>query len=140
MPAIIQFWPIVISMIVSVILGFIWYGPLFGKKWMALSGIAMPEQKPPMSVMMKPIIYSLVGALFMSFMLSSVIAFHDAYYLSFTLGSALSIGFLVWLGFVVPVYLNFTGWEQKPWTLFWINTGYWLVFLLISSAIISAFA
>lgn len=136
MPSFINLWAIAASMVLSVILGFIWYGPLFGKKWMALSEIAMPAEKPGMGMMIRPIILSLIGAFFMVFTLSSVIAFHDAYYTTSGYAAALSIGFLLWLGFSMPAFLNFTGWEGKPWALFGINSGYWLVYILLSSALI----
>lgn len=130
-----NFWAVFASMILSVALGFIWYGPLFGKKWMELSGVSMPEGKQPASVMARPIILSLIGAFFMACVLSFSITFHNAYYLTTGIPTALSMAFLLWVGFIVPPYLNFTGWECKPWALFFINSGYWLVFLLISAAI-----
>ncbi len=122
-------------MILSVVLGFIWYGPLFGKKWMELSGIPMPSEKPSMKMMAKPILLSLIGALFMSFALVSVTAFHNAYWDVTGYAAGLSFAFFLWLGFIVPPYLNFSGWEQKSWTLFCINTGYWLVLLFVIASL-----
>ncbi len=139
MSGLVNIWAVIISMIISVVLGFIWYGPLFGKKWMELSGMKMPEQKPGMGTMIKPIILSLIGSLFLSSVLSFSLAFHNAYYATSGIGTALAFAFVLWLGFFVPPYLNFTGWEGKPWTLFFINAGYWLVFLLISAAVIASF-
>jgi hypothetical protein len=134
----INIWAILGSMILSVVLGFAWYGPLFGKPWMELTGINMPEgQKPSMSMMTKPIILSLIGAGLMTFMLSSVMAFHNKFYSVSGVGSAMLLAFMLWLGFVTPGYLNFTGWEGKPWKLFFINSGYWLVFMILSAAIIA---
>jgi hypothetical protein len=127
---------VICSMIFSVVLGFVWYGPLFGKEWARMSGIVMPEEKPPFSVMVKPMILSFIGAILMNYVLGFSIFFHNAYYAVTGLAPALSIAFLMWLGFIVPAYLNLKGWEGKPWKLFFINTGYWLVFLLVSSAFI----
>lgn len=135
----VNIWAILISMIFSVVLGFFWYGPLFGKKWMALSGIAMPEEKPGMSTMTKPIILSFVGAVFMVWTLTYLLAFHNGFYQTSGLAPALGVSVMLWLGFIVPVYLNFVGWEGKSKTLFAINAGYWLVFLLVASAIVNAF-
>ena len=136
MPAYVNFGAVLFSMIFSVVLGFIWYGPLFGKKWMALSGIVMPSEKPKFSSMIRPIVISFVGAIFMSFVLSSSIAFHNAYYGVVGYAPTLSIAIFLWLGFIVPVHLNFSGWEKKSWTLFFINTSYWLVFLLVSASVV----
>lgn len=137
MESFISVWTIVVSMVVSVVLGFFWYGPLFGKAWMKLSGIQMPEKKPSASVMVKPIILSLIGSFFMTYVLSFSIAFHNAYYHTSGSGAAVAIGFLLWLGFIVPTHFNFTGWEGKPWKLFFIHTGYWLVFIVIVSNLIA---
>jgi len=128
------------SMILSVVLGFIWYGPLFGKQWMKLSGIVMPDQKPSFTVMLKPMLLSLVGALFLSFGLASATAFHNAYWNVTGFGADLSFAFFLWLCFMVPPYLNLTGWEGKSWKLFFINTGYWLVFLLLSAVLLALFS
>ena len=122
------------------VLGFIWYGPLFGKKWMALSGITMPDTKPSFAAMLQPMGASLVGAFLMSSVLSFSIAFHNAYYSTSGIMTDLSFAFVLWLGFIVPAYLNFVAWERKSWAITLINTGYWLVFLSISAALISLFA
>lgn len=132
-------WAILFSMILSVVLGFIWYGPLFGKKWMALSGIKMPDQKPSAGEMLKPIVISLVGALLMSYTLSYFIAFRSGFYQVSGGSAAMLTALFLWAGLIVPIYFNFIGWEGKAKTLAAIHAGYWLVFLLISSAIISAF-
>lgn len=133
MSVVINFWAVVVSMVVSVVLGFIWYGPLFGKKWAALSGLTIPAEKPPFKTMIKPIVLSLLGALFANVILSMGV--HGA-----TVATGMLAGFFAWLGFVVPVYLNFSGWEGKPWTLFSINAGYWLVYLLVAGSILAAWA
>lgn len=133
----INLWSIIISIVMSVVLGFIWYGPLFGKQWMALNGMKMPDPKPGFKVMIKPICISLAGALFMSYVLSRLIAVGVAY-LGFTgVSNGLAIGLMMWVGFIVPVLFNYAGWEGKSWKLFFINGGYWLVFLLISGSVIS---
>lgn len=136
----INIWAILLCMILSVVLGFFWYGPLFGKKWMELSGIKMPEQKTGMAtVMTKPILLSLIGAFLVVYMLSYSIAFHNGFYQTSGYMTGVSMAFMLWLGFIVPVFLNFLGWEGKPKALFFINSGYWLAFFLISSMIVTAF-
>lgn len=132
----INVWAIIVSMVASIVLGFIWYGPLFGKKWMALSGIPMPDPKPPMSVMVKPIIISLVGALFMSYTLAHSIAFGSDYLDVYGISAGLQAAFWNWLGFIVPVTLSSVAWEKKSWTLWLIHSGYWLVLLGIMGIVI----
>ncbi len=137
MPSFISIGAIISSMIFSVILGFVWYGPLFGKAWMTMTGLVMPNEKPGFSTMLKPMLLSFAGAILMNYVLGFSIFFHNAYYTVTGLAPALSIAFLMWIGFIVPAYLNLKGWEGKPWALFFINTGYWLVFLLASATFIT---
>lgn len=130
-------WAIVVSALASVLLGFVWYGPLFGKKWMALSGIVMPATKPPMSMMAKPIIISLIGALFMSFTLAHSLVFAETYLHVTGVSAGLQGAFWNWLGFIVPTTLAPIAWEGKSWTLWLIHSGYWLVLLGIMGVILS---
>ncbi|HEY0908222.1 MAG TPA: DUF1761 domain-containing protein [Candidatus Paceibacterota bacterium] len=134
----INLWAILVSVVASVVLGFIWYGPLFGKKWMELNGMKMPDPKPGFSVMVKPIIISLIGAFFASFVLARLIAVGSAYLGFSGISNGLATALMVWVGFVVPVLFNFAGWEGKSWKLFFINGGYWLAYLLIAGAVIAA--
>jgi hypothetical protein len=136
----INWWAIIVSMLSSVVLGMIWYGPLFGKKWMALSGIVMPaDKKPCMKDMVKPIVISLVGAFFMSFTLIHSLTFAQAYpgMEMSAVAAGLQAAFWNWLGFMVPVNLSFVAWEGKPWTLFFIHSGYWLVLLGVMGVVLS---
>lgn len=137
MPIPFNVWSILGSMIISVILGFLWYGPFFGKKWMELSGLKMPDEKPSFKMMLKPILLSFIGAILMSYVLSASIAFGNFYLGTTGICAGLTCAFFMWLGFIVPTYLNLSGWEGRSWTLFFINVGYWLVFLFISASLIS---
>lgn len=122
-------WAILASMVASVVIGFLWYGPLFGKKWMELAGIKTPDQRPPASTMVKPVVISLVGALFASYVLSLGVPADVT--------TGLLAGFAAWIGFVVPSHLNFVAWEGQSWKLFAIYTGYWLVLLLVMGALLA---
>jgi len=133
----INYWALIVSAVISIILGFIWYGPLFGKQWMALAKIAMPDVKPSMKVMIKPMIISIIGGIFMAFAFAHSLVFAQAYLGISGVSAGLQGAFWMWLGFIVPVHLNFVGWEGKPWKLFFINVGYWLVLLGITGVILT---
>lgn len=134
----INYGALVVSALVSVFLGFMWYGPLFGKKWMALAGIAMPAEKPSFAMMLRPMLISVVGSLFMAYALVNSMTFGNAYLGMSGVSAALMAAFWNWLGFIVPPALNTIAWEGKSWTLFWINTGYFLVYLAIIGSILAA--
>jgi hypothetical protein len=135
----INYWAILVSVIISVVLGFLWYGPFFGKKWMAYMGMTMPAEKPPFKTMLKPIILSLVGAIFMSVLTAIAIGMAKLSGPT-TIWCGLLVAASNWLGFVVPPHFNSVGWEGKPWGLFFINVGYWLAYLVIIGAIIYSWA
>lgn len=134
----VNYWAVLVSALVSVPLGFIWYGPLFGKPWMRLSGIAMPNPRPPMKVMLKPMIISLIGAFLMAFTLEHSLIFGLTYLSLSGAWTGLQTAFWNWLGFVVPVTLAPSAWEGKSWTLWFINAGYWLALLAIMGLILAA--
>lgn len=133
----INYGAILVSGILSVVLGFIWYGPLFGKQWMVLSGVTMPEEKPSAGSMVKPMIISVIGTILMAYTLTHALAFGNTYLGISGISAALQGAFWHWLGFVVPVNLNFLAWEGKSWKLFAINTGYWLVLLALVAILIT---
>jgi hypothetical protein len=132
----INFWAIVVSAIVSMIIGSIWYGPLFGKPFMAAMGMDKwtPEQQAAEMQKMK-VTYSI------QFVASLIMFYVLAMFLSRTgemnVHNGLLTAFLAWLGFVMPVQLGNAIWGGKM-TLFWIGAGNMLVTLLAAGAIIGA--
>jgi hypothetical protein len=79
-----------------------------------------------------------LGALVMSWVLAHAIFFSSYYMQSSGVSSGLLTGFMSWLGFVAPVTLGSVLWESKSWKLWSLNTGYYLVALLVMGAIIGA--
>ena len=136
----INYWAVIVSSLLSIGLGFLWYGPLFGKRWMELSGMKVPDVKPPMSTMMKPIVISVICAFFMAYTLAHGLVFGNAYLHASGAVSGLQGAFWYWLGFVIPVNLSFVAWEGKSWTLWAIHSGYWLVLLGIMGVVLSVWA
>ena len=45
----INIFAVIVALIVYMILGMLWYGPLFGKTWMALKGLSESDMKSPES-------------------------------------------------------------------------------------------
>ena len=132
----VNYLAVLVAAIVPMVLGFLWYGPLFGKQWMAWSGV-VPDAGAKAKVNIGYAV-AFVGALLMSYVLSHLIVFASAYMQTSGTVAGLSTGFWVWLGFVAPVLLGHTLWEGKPWKLYFLNNSYQLLSLLIMSAILAA--
>lgn len=122
------------SAIISMLVGTVWYGPLFGKKWTKLIGFTKADEEKGKKEMPKT-----YGMMFLGSLLTS-------YVLAVTIGMA-SIGglmtgvtaaFWLWLGFVVPVKMGDVLFEKKQWALFNIEIGYYLVFLVLAGAVLGS--
>ena len=130
---------VLVGAIVSMVLGFLWYGPVFGKKWMALSGInpgtMTEEQKKGMN---KSYALMFVGSLVTSYVLWHMIVYSTGFMQKSGAMMGMQAGFWIWLGFVAPVIMGSVLWEGKSWSLFALNDGYQLVNLSLIGAILAA--
>ncbi len=126
---------ILVSAVVSMIIGFIWYGPLFKKAWIKISGCdpetMTPEQKADMKKSMVPMMIT-------QFILSVLSIFVLAKF-----GGNMEVAFWAWLGFVMPITASGVMWSGKPkklaWSMFWISAGCQLVTFLAYGIILNAF-
>ncbi len=136
MPSVdINWWAVIVAVGVNMAVGAIWYSPaLFAKQWAQLVGRKMNE----MGDGAKGYILTTAGALLQVIILLHFVAFARYFYPTH---SDVSVGLLTaawaWLGFVaVPQGVNmvFANTRKKLWA---INTGYFLVVLLINGVILA---
>jgi hypothetical protein len=79
-------------------------------------------------------ISSLIGDLLVAFALLHFVLWSGAA----TFGAGAFVGFLCWLGFFAATQFPQGIYEGRPLKLFVINTGYWLVGLLIIGGLLAA--
>ncbi len=138
---------VVLAALAAFLIGFLWYGPIFGKKWAAQVGISMDEKVSPKK-MMGSMGLTLLGALLMAYVLFHSIAvwLPTLWAANFDVAAATDSGawfyatmstLFIWLGFFIPHHLSRTAWEKGSWTLFGINVGYDLVRLAGMSFILA---
>ncbi|MGB4076250.1 MAG: DUF1761 domain-containing protein [Minisyncoccia bacterium] len=132
----VNYLAVLVSALVAMGIGMAWYGPLFGKQWMAMTGISKEGMK---SMALSPVV-AMVGGLITTLLLMYVFAHTTAFAFAF-LGTSgvmggLSGGFWTWLGFAVPLTAGSFLWEGKSWKLWFLNACYYLVVLLAAGAII----
>ena len=123
---------ILVSALIQWFLGAAWYSPaLFAKPWMAMVGLSPETSKK--SSMIAGMIASFIGSLVLSFVLAHFILWAGAT----TLTWGALIGFITWAGFIAaPLSAQYI-YESRPFKLFAINTGYWLVALLASGCLLA---
>jgi hypothetical protein len=134
----INYLAVLVATIATFIVGFVWYTPLFGKAWGKEMGFDM-SRKPTSGELTKGMLLNLVGNFFMAY----VFAHNNAAW-SFVpgmgemplAGKIANAGIFTWLGFYLPQDFNKVAWGGKSWKLFFIDTGYHLVMLLVAATIL----
>ncbi|MBX2849570.1 MAG: DUF1761 domain-containing protein [Acidiferrobacterales bacterium] len=114
---------VVAAAIMGFVVGGIWYGPIMGKKWMGAVGLSEEQIKQGNM----GLIYG--GAFAFSLLASWTLAHTFASYmteLSFGVKVATAIGIVI--GFIMPAIGTNYLFSQKTKTLFFIDSGYWLLF------------
>ena len=126
----VNFIAVLIAGVIAMVVGFVWYGPLFGKKWMDLIG-ATPESMSSEEVqkqMMPTYVLQFVLAL-----LEAFIFYH--YVKGWEEASGIESAVWIWLGFVVPALASTVMWTTDSSKIkmerFAIQAGYHFLLLLI---------
>lgn len=131
MTVFVNYWAVIVAAISSMVLGYVWYGPLFAKAWMKEIGKTEAEIRKNA----KPSMYgfTFVGALVTAYVLA-----HFVYYAGATTAANGALtGFWAWLGFVATSMLSIKIFENRSWNLYAINTGYYLVMFIIMGIILA---
>jgi hypothetical protein len=132
---------IIVSVVVSWLIGGLWYGPLFNKAWAKEMGFTA-DMKPTGAELGKVMALNIFGTFLMALVLGHEVLIwrastwnagpdhHSAIYGFFA-------GFMTWLGFVVPIMLNQVAFERKTWKLFGINAGFQFISMQVMAMILS---
>src|SRR2546429_5127684 len=65
----VNYWAILVAVAATMVLGFLWYGPILGKAWMKEMGIPAGS-KPDPKVMRRGLILMLIGSFLTAFVLA----------------------------------------------------------------------
>jgi len=126
-----NYWAIAAGAVFSMILGFVWYGPLFGKKWMEIVGVdsADLEARKKMQKSAGP----LYGVQF-------VLTLFQVYVLAHLIADTQTVGGLeraLWIcaAFIIPTLAGAVMWTNETsklkWGRFLIQGGYQLVLFTV---------
>jgi len=129
----INYLAVLVAAVASFVLGFLWYGPLFGKPWMKMMGFTPKSVKK-----MKLSPMQAMGLGFLISLLTPYVLSHFVDYLEVTtFAGAVQLAFWFWLGLVAPVQTGVFLWEGKPFKLFVLNTIYNLLVLIVMTGIVA---
>lgn len=118
--------------IVAFVIGAIWYGPLFGKRWAALHGIdASMTGGPPLApILAASFVMSLVSATALAALTTAFAA---------DVVTAAFVGGLVWVASALVAKVNDLLFAREPAGLFYIDSIGHLITLVVMAVIVSTF-
>ena len=127
----VNYWAIISGAVLSMIIGGIWYGPLFGKKWMEIVGVnpADLEARKKMQKSAGPLyVLQFVLTLFQVFVLAHLVA-------DTKLAGGLERSLWIWAAFIIPTLAGAVMWTNETgklkWARFLIQGGYQLVIFVV---------
>lgn len=129
----INIWAVIVSAIASTAFGFLWYMVLFREPY--IKGLARTKEQLDQGPNgMTATIYQLIGNIVMIYILAWLMD-RTSYR---TVGQGIKLALIVWVGFVACVIGPMYAFEAFPFYFFLITTGYVLVSMLGSGAILGA--
>ena len=121
---------VIVAALIPMIVGSIWYGPLFGKQWMKLAGVK--EVGMGKDGMTKFYALMLVSSLVLSYVLARFVIGMGA----MDAGSGALVGLWAWLGFVVAVKLSEYVSDGRSMNLYYMDVAYRLVTFLLMGVVL----
>lgn len=123
----VNYWAIITGAVLSMVIGAIWYGPLFGKKWMEINHVD-PTDTEAMKKMQKSAgpLYGVqfIMTLFQVLVLAHLVADTDR-------TGGLQRSLWIWAAFIIPTLAGSSMWTSEPknlkWARFLIQSGYQLI-------------
>ena len=125
-----------VGAIVAMVVGFVWYGPLFGKKWAHIIGMTMPEGKEAVRAAHKSMMPRYALNFVTAFITYYALGFFAAFVGRLSIIGALVYAIFLWAGFLMPLEASAALWSGKStklsWQMFFITAGYQLVAIVLA--------
>lgn len=121
---------VLVTAIINFGIGFVWYGPLFGKVWM--KGMRFKPKDVEDGMTPGIIAVAFLAAFIFQAVLAAILKWAGVA----TFGGGMAIGVVVWLGFAVKM-LDSVLWEQKKLIVYWINIAATFVTIVLTSGVLA---
>lgn len=127
----INYFAVVVGAVCALLVGAMWYGPLFGKKWLEVIGATpadLEARKKMQEGVWKLYLIQFILTLFQILVLAHLVA--DTVRVG-----GIERSLWIWAGFVIPTLAGTAMWNNDSarvaWTRFLIQGGYQLVIFII---------
>ena len=122
-----------VNIVLLHILGFLWYGPIFGEPWMEMVGLTMAEAQAG----------SGAAGMWITNFIATVVPMYSLAWIFTKMNvdsglKGLGIGFLIAFSFVFLSDMTGDMFAQNPYGLSWITGGFSLIGLSIAGFILGA--
>lgn len=124
---------VIVATVTAMVVGGIWYGPIFGESWMTYIGKTREELRAQGSI---GYLVALLGA----FVTAIVMTYVSQWALAEGFGEGAVVGIVMWAGFALSTVVTGAVFEGRSWGLIMINSGNSLLTFLLVGGIVSAFA
>ena len=124
---------VIVAALLPMVIGSLWYGPLFGKQWMKMKGLTEEEIKADLNPL-KSYGGSIVCAVLTAIVLAVLMPVMTG---SSAIGNGLLLAVLCWLGFYLPLGWQSVAWENKSLGLYTMNMAHNLVTLAAMATLIA---
>ena len=128
---VVNYFAIVVGSVLSMAIGAMWYGPLFGKKWLEIVGATAEdlEARKKMQAAAGPLyVMQFVLTLFQVLVLAHLVA-------DTTRVGGLERSLWIWAAFVIPTLAGAVMWTneegRRKWARFLVQGGYQLTIFIV---------
>ncbi len=136
----INYLAVLVCGVAAMVVGFVWYGPLFGKVWMEIMGAGTMTAAERDAIKKSMwVMYALQFVL--SLITAGSLAYHITHWADMNT-SSLAIAVSSWFGFVMTTSAGAALWSGKPknlaWKMFFISSGAQLVTFIVFGLILGS--
>ncbi len=132
----INIFAVLVATLSTFLVGWLWYGPLFGKTWM--NAVGLTEEQIQQGNMLKIFGFAFFFELIMAFNLAVFLTGSPEATEMMNAKMGAFYGFLAGFGWVFFALAVNSLYEQKSWKYIFINGGYWTVTFTVMGLILGA--
>jgi len=132
----VNYLAVVVALVAFTVLGMLWYGPLFGKKWMKLAGFSASDMNTPEAKKNASIGYiASIASSFIAMLTLAIVL--NLMGVDNALGGLVA-GALLSFGFIAMTLAGEAAWHGKPAGLILLNSAYRILGFAAAGLIIGA--
>ena len=136
----INYLAVLVAGVAYFMIGFLWYSVIFGKIWTKLMGFDKLDKKKQAALKKKmgsSMAFNFLATLLTAYCMAWSIQSGAGFYHISGVTLGLQTGFWIWLGFIATSQLNDVLWGGRPFKLYLLNVGYYLISYLAVGTVLA---